>query len=39
MQEPYPAREALVSCLVMLLTAGLVMLLLSTVAVLVVFWS
>jgi len=35
----YPMREALVSCAVVGLTAGLFMALLAIVAILVVFWS
>jgi hypothetical protein len=39
MEEPYPYREAVVSCAVLVVTAGLFMLLLVIAAVLVVFWS
>jgi len=39
MEEPYPSREALVSCAVMVTTAGLFTALFSIVAVFVVFWS
>jgi hypothetical protein len=40
MKETYPLREALLSCAVMLMTAGLTVVLLSIVAVLIVIlWS
>jgi len=39
MEESYPYREALVSCGVMILTAGLFMALLGIAAILIVFWS
>jgi hypothetical protein len=39
MEEVYPLREALVSCAVMILTAGMFIAVISIAAVLIIFWS